>query len=165
MVIKQKPLLVIRSDIFNGFVPLTLRNFLYSGLTFFLVYWLLKSMSVFVLIPLKISWFVLASILFAIFPLAYSMIIAINTKYIFYHDRIESEFKFFNVKKMSAPYLQIANISSDITFWDRMCNAGDITLYTTDDTAPNFNLMFIKNPQKIEAAIYAMINKNKSQKR
>jgi len=105
-----------------------------------------------IIYPLIIALFVIL-----IISLLIKIVILSSTKYYFFNNHITSEFKLIIIKRHSVPYHQIVNIRTDISLWDRFCKAGDIVLHTAEDKDPDLVLNYIKDPEKIERAIYNMI--------
>ncbi len=159
----EKPLLTLKPNATNAAVPEVLKSFLYSlGIVVLLfgISSLLKRFDIIVLSTSKVIMLLIPILLVvAAIPLAIKLVILYNTNYHFFRGHLVSEFKFFRMKRHSLPYKQIVNIVIDISFWDRLCKAGDIVISTAEDKRPELTLRYIKDPMKVESAIYAMINK------
>lgn len=161
----EKPLLVLKPSIINAIIPV---SFKYLFRSFFFTLALYST-----LILIKIFGFIEISarqlfrrslaVLFIIWivSLLIKMILLNSTKYYFFNSHILSEFKLIIIKRHSAPYSQIVEIKTNISLWDRLCKAGDIVLHTAEDKNPNLVLSYIKNPQKIEEAIYNLVYSKK----
>ena len=165
---EEQPILTIQPSIVNALFLDFLKNFfkslIFGSIVFFLFY-VLNYLKIYVFSIVSLSLILFFSIiLFSILPLSWRIVILYNTNYLFFKDRVVHEFKFFNLKKESLTYDKITEINSDITLWDRLCNAGDIVLHAEGDDTPDIKLLFVKDPKKIESMIYDLINKNKVKK-
>ncbi|MBT3720210.1 PH domain-containing protein [archaeon] len=163
----NKPLLSLKPSFFNALIPMFVKNLIYSGIITVVLYGLsfvLEFLNILNPISNKIFLAIVILVALAVLPLIISVIILANSNYYFYKTHVESEFEFFIIKKHSTPYNQITNISTDISIWDRICRAGDITLYTAEDNVKNLTLKYIENPQKIEQEIYSIMKSNSNQK-
>lgn len=152
--------MVLEPDVKNALIPIFLKNIIltsvFVGVIYSIVYLILKF--------LKLSigqyrvYFIIFFVVVIFVPLSIRIITLKNTTYYFYKTHVVSEFKFFKIKKSSVPYKQIARITSNISFWDRLCNAGDITLHTAEDRVMDLTLKYINDPQKIESFIFQILN-------
>jgi len=152
----DKPLFTLKPNVINALFPLVMKNLLY-----FSIVSIIFSLSRNLFSPISYIndnkfWIFFALALIFLIPLLIKIIILYNIKYYFYKTHVVYEFEFIYIKKLSLPYHQIANISTKISLWDRLCNAGDIILYTPEDVGPNLVLQFIKEPHKIEKMIYQL---------
>jgi len=158
----ERKVLLFRPNLINALVPEFFKNLLYSTImsgSFFVLYYIFKFLGR-IDYPVKsvISWLLLVVVVFSIFPLVTKLIILKNTYYHFYHDHLISEFRFFSVKRHSVPYNQIVNIVINVSFWDRFCRAGTIRIHTAEQKH-NLTLKYIKDPEKIERALYNLMGK------
>ena len=160
----ERPLLVLKPNLLNSIVPTFSKNLFYSSMIMLILYGLLtllEKLNIFELGVNKIFWGIILILLFSTLLFLIKVVILHYTTYSFFRIHVTREFKLFSVKKHSVPYTQITNISIDISIWDRMCKAGDITLNTAEDIAPNLILHYVKDPEKIENGIYKIISNNK----
>jgi uncharacterized membrane protein YdbT with pleckstrin-like domain len=159
-----KPLFVLKPNITNALFPLFIRNFIYSILfcgVLFAVYTLLTWLKILSInLEWTIAFFIILAFLISLIPLTSKIVILLCTKYIFYEESLIHQFKFINIKKDSVIYSRITNINLDITLWDRVCKAGDLTIHTADDTMPDIVLKYIKNPEEVEHKIYSLIKRS-----
>lgn len=146
----EKALLNLKPNLVNALIPVVLRNLLWA---------LVVSFVLFIFLSLKI----VIIVLFVIFlvPLAIQIILLSSTTYHFFKTRVVSEFKFVMIKRTSVHYNNIVRIATNISIWDRMCKAGDITLHTAEDRTPDLVLKFIDKPRKVENIINGLIRKYK----
>lgn len=162
----EEELLVLKPSIFNAIVPVFFKNLWYASILggiAFLLYWLTNTFGTFDY-PLNqaITLLITFLIIFPTIPSILKVIILYNTKYIFYTKHIVSEFELMRVKRHSTPYHHIVNVTSKVSIWDRFCNAGDVTMHTAEDRLPDLTLFYIKNPNKVEAKVYEMVNRQKT---
>lgn len=162
---EEKPILVIKPSLINALFLNFLKNFFESSIVGALIFFLFYVLNYFKIYTTSISILsaiiFVAIIFFSITPLTWRIIILHNTTYYFYEDRIKSEFKFFKIDEKTIPYTKINELTSDISFWDRLCKAGDITVHTEGDDNPNLFLAYINDPKKIENFIHLKMNKTK----
>ena len=48
------------------------------------------------------------------------------------------------------------NLTMNVTIWDRICKAGDLTIHTAEDKEPDMVLRYVKHPEKLETMINNM---------
>ena len=167
----EKPLLALRPNMLNAVLPLFAKNLAVSAIAGFVLYgvlFTLKSFSALKYEDRTIITAVLAlSALFLIVPLAVKLVVLFNTKYSFFRTYLTSEFEFLSLQRSSVPYNKIARMGVKISVWDRLCSSGSIILTTTHEQAAPLILRYVKNPRKIENAIYHLLTAEKahSQKR
>lgn len=162
----EKELLILKPNIVNALLPLFIRNLFYSfvivlllyGVSFILRFFNIISYSVAVIV----SWLFVLLIVLAAVPLLYQIIVLANTRYYFFKTHVISEIEMIYIERHSVNYSQITNIATKISLWDRLSNAGDITLHTGQEQTPSLILSYIKDPHRIEKAIYHLIHKNKN---
>lgn len=161
----ENPILILKPSVINALVPVFLKKLFYFILILgFLLggAWLLRYFDVIdpstedALIGLGIL-----SLLFFLLPILFQFVFLYNTQYVFYETHVVSEFELMIVKRHTTPYHQIVNITSDVSIWDRLCNAGDLTMHTAEDRLPDLTLKFIKNPNEVEKKIYTLMQKQK----
>ena len=159
----EKPLLILKPSLVNAILPTFLRNLFYAFILVLILFGIAIVLETFNIVdyPNKVLWLLGLLLVISIGSVLVKIINLFNTSYYFFKTHVSREFEFFTVKKQSAPYSQIVNISVDISIWDRVCNAGDITLHTAEDVAPDLILHFIKEPEKIERGIYNLIHRVK----
>ncbi|MFC1723259.1 PH domain-containing protein [Nanoarchaeota archaeon] len=157
--------LVLKPNLTNALLPMLAGNAIYSALVG-LVVWLalmgVRSMGVIswtkiIILLITIVVFVVG----ALVPLIWKFVSMQNTTYYFYDSYLETRFEFVWKRTMSVPYDKIVNITLEISFWDRLCGAGDIKIHTAEDMAPDVRLRYIKNPEKIEKGLHEMMRKQK----
>jgi len=159
----EKPLAILKPSLINALAAIFIRNIFYSFIIILVLYGVSILLETFnILDPInKVFWVIIILLLVLIVPLLIQTVILHNTLYYFFRTHVSRELKFFVVKKHSVPYSQIVNITIDISIWDRICKAGDITLHTAEDKTPDLVLHYIKEPEKIEKHIYAMMHRIK----
>lgn len=162
----ENPVMTLKPSIINALLPTYMKWFFYCLLVafgFFIVYIILKAANV---VPYSFGFAVLFLLLMAsgiaLIPLAIRILSLANTNYYFYDTHVVSEFKFFKIKRYSVPYHQIAQVTMDMSFWDRFCKAGDIVLHTAEQKAPNLVLYYVKNPHELEHRLYSLVHKHKT---
>lgn len=155
-------MLTLKPSIINALFPIFLRNLFFSFITILILFGILQVLVFFNVIILTASeiliWSVALLILFAIAPLAVRIFILYNTRYYFLKTHVISEFKFIVIKKYSVSYERVSNVTVDISVWDRITRAGDITLHTAEDVKQDLVLRYIKNPREMEKTVYNMID-------
>lgn len=157
-----------KPDIINALLPAFIKSLLLSmviSFAIFVVSYLFNSLG----LGLSILQLGLASIivpfLFVLFiPFIIELVIITNTKYYFFETRILKEFKFFVIKKQSVLYKHVLNITVTVNLWDRICNAGRITMHTAEDNVPDLTLKYLKPVDEIEKQIYSLIDRDKKEK-
>jgi len=158
----DEPLFTLTPKIMNAFFPLFMKYFLISALFCAILFGITRLLEFFDIFFLPISWsitfFVILAIILALIPLGSKIFKLAFTKYVFYETSVIKEFRFIIISKKSVIYTRITNVSLNITIWDRLCSAGDITLHTDDDE-PDVVLQYIKNPEEIEHKIYNLIHR------
>ena len=122
----------------------------------YVLYTLMNSIQV-ILIQLNKTHFLIAYAALSLLPSFFVSLKLHFTTYYFHDDHVISEIKFLSIKRHSLPYSKITNITSNISIWDRICNAGDLVLYTAEDKAPDLKLKHIADPEKIEKHIFSLI--------
>ena len=161
----EKPLLTLKPNIPNAVIPTLIKDLVYSFIFTAIIFVLIMAAKTFnfVTYPTKtiIFWLIIVLLFFTAAPLAFRLIKLHNTYYYFFRTHVMSEFKFIKVKRDSIPYPQIVSITTNISLWDRFCQAGDVILRTAEDKAPDLVLYYIKKPKKIEADLYKMIFKKR----
>ena len=154
----EKPELTIKPNILNALLLVFLKYLLKLGLISFILFLLLLLIRTigFFQIPVStlIVWFVGLVLLFTLLLLSYRIFILSFTTYYFYRTHLTSEFKFLVKKKFSVSYTQITNVTTDVSVWDRICNAGDIIVHTAENQSSDLTLYYIKDPDKIEHLLY-----------
>ena len=106
-----------------------------------------------------ITYLIPGTIILALLPTFIRAFLNTRRTYYFYDTHVVSEFDFFIKDRVSCPYHQITNIDINISFWDRLTDAGDIILHTAEDNADDIVIRYIRNPQKIEEHIYNLMQK------
>lgn len=158
----EKPLMAMKPSIINALLPIFIRNLFFSFIIILVLYAVSQTLITFGVITVAAVdvtiWLVGLLFLFAIAPLVIRIIVLYNTVYYFFKTHAISEFEFIIIKKYSLPYDKISNITVNISIWDRLCRAGDITLHTAEDVTPDLVLKYIKNPRKMEGRVYRMID-------
>ncbi len=154
----EKPEFTIKPNIINALLLVFLKYIIKLGLISIVLFFFLliiKSMGFFeISIGTLIFWLASIVFLFTILLLSYKIFILSFTTYYFYKTHLTSEFKFLVKKKFSVSYTRITNITTDVSVWDRICNAGDVIVHTAENKAPDLTLYYIKNPDKIEHLLY-----------
>jgi len=154
----KKRTLILKPSVVNGLVPITFRYFLYAvvvSVVLFLVENILKNFN---LIEISFKWWtVLIGLVILVLPSGSKLIKLRRTTYSFYTSHVESEFRFLTIKKHSVPYSQIVDMTLEISLWDRLTKAGNITLHTAEEKTPSLVLYYIRKPEQIEKIIYRMI--------
>ncbi len=163
----EKPLLVLRPHVFNAILPMLMKNLIYSviinmglfGILYIAEYVGYKTGILQYGVLVFYLMIAISTIIMALIPLACRIIILLNTTYIFYKGHLIKEFELIVIRTSSVPYNQIVDISINISLWDRICRAGDMTIHTAEDRAPDLKLMYIKNPEKIQHLIYGIVSR------
>ena len=153
---------VLRPSIANALIPLLLKSAFIGFFISLIFYLLLSLLRNFIPVFDDLKVFFLTSSLFLIIlilPVFARLIRLANTTYSFRKDHLVCETKFFFVTRHSVPYSQITNIRSNISVWDRFCNAGDIFIHTSD-SQQDLVLYYLKNPHKVESMIYHLLSKS-----
>ncbi len=157
-----KPILVLKPSIWNGLFPLWAKNLFYAlpitialGVIMFVLrfFAILEESLTFLSVSL-----IFLLLIISLTPLLFKILILYNTTYYFYHSHVTSEVELLNIRQHSVSYDQITDVSMHISLWDRLCNAGDITLHTGKEAEHPLVLHYIKNPKKIEHLLYKIIH-------
>ncbi len=153
-----KRVLILKPSIVNGLLPITFRYFLYAvvvSMVLFLIDYILRNFN---LIEFSSRWWIiLIGAVILVLPSAAKLIKLHYTTYYFYASHVESEFRFMTIKKHAVPYSQIVDVSVEISLWDRLTRAGNITLHTAEEKAPSLVLYYLRKPEQIEKIIHKMI--------
>jgi hypothetical protein len=163
----ERPIAILKPSIVNALVPIFIKNLVVLSALLFAAYAILQFLdhpiyTTWTILEYQIhtAWLILVSILvIAILPLTVNILILHFTKYYFFRDRAISEFKFVIIKTHAVIYNRIADVKVKISLWDRLCKAGDVTLHTAENDVPDLTLKYIKNPRKVEQAVFNLINK------
>lgn len=150
----------IKPSAINSLIPELLKNLFRSFIyvtPLFIANHLLKNYNLYPAINLK--YFYILFVTFALIPTLIKAFVLKFTTYYFFDDHITSEFKFITIKRHSVPYNKITNISTDISIWDRITNAGDVILHTAEDSRSDLTLKYINNINELEKEIYKLIKK------
>lgn len=162
-----KSITVLKPSVVNALIPLFLRNLFYFLIIALILYGVYFTLRPIIALDFStrqiINWLLILSVLVVFAPLLIQIVILLNTRYHFYDTYLKSEFKLVIIKSKSAPYSQIVNITTYLSIWDRLTKAGDITLHTAENKAPDIVLRYIKDPGKIERALYRLISKHRRQ--
>ncbi len=162
----DKPLYTFKPNLMNSLFPEFLKQLLFSLFIVGGLYGLLRlltSLNIYTL-PKQNLWLFILGTIMVLSSLFFKIITLINTSYFFYHNHVTREFKFLIVRKHSIPYNQITNLTLDVSVWDRICKAGDLTLHTAEDKEPNLILKYVNNPEKVENLIHGIIEKKPKSK-
>ena len=120
---EEKPLLILRPHMFNAVFPMFIRNLIYSLIIVMGLSGLLYIAQAAGAVPIYVvfgSWysyllFFAVVIFLSAAPLAWKMVILLNTQYYFYKNHIVKEFEFFIVRRQSVSYNQIVDMTIDIS--------------------------------------------------
>jgi membrane protein YdbS with pleckstrin-like domain len=152
----------VHPNLFHALFPEWIKRFFIAVMAVIPVYLLIRYLDMAGMYQ-TVHWrVVLVLVLFCLlFPGAKIKIKAIllhRTKYKFYDTHVVIERRIVHAKRHSVPYGQIVKITNDLTPWDRILNAADIILHTSDDRQ-EFVLKSIKDPDLIEEKIYRLLKK------
>lgn len=163
---KEKPLLILKPSIINALVPSIAKTLFYILVLSIVLYgffWVIEEFNVLNKDLFGIYlWLIFGLTILLSIPIVIKLIILNNSQYFFYKTHVVSEFELFFVRRHSTPYHQIVNITSQVSLWDRLCKAGDVTLHTAEDRLPDLVLHYIQEPNKIESTLYEMIHQYKT---
>lgn len=151
--------LTLKPSILNALLPTFARNCCYAGIVGAFL-WILTfvptGLGLLEYNPVQgIIAFIFFVIVFSLLPMSLRLLTLWCTTYTFEKTHVTKEFRFIVVSKQTVPYHQINRVSVDISFWDRLCSAGDIALHTADEDKPDLVLHYIPEPQKIEKLLYS----------
>jgi len=162
----NKPLLVLKSSLLNALLPMLIKILSFSLIPVIILFGVAMLLKAFNVINYSTKYIIviLIILLFAIslIPMIIRSIILKNTSYYFFTNHVLSEFKFIKIHRVSVPYNQIANMTTSMSLWDRMCKTGNIIIHTSDESAPNLVLYYMRKPAKIEDKIYDTMNRIKN---
>jgi hypothetical protein len=145
----------------NSLIPELIKNMLYAFIyiaPIFLGDFFIKRFNLYP--EINQSYFYLAFIIISLIPTLLKAFTLGFTTYYFLEDHVYSEFKFIAINRHSLPYNKITNITTNISIWDRMTNAGDVILHTAEDKHSDLTLKYINNPDELEKFIYQMLKIN-----
>src|SRR3989338_3822692 len=161
----DKPLLTVRPSIVNALLPTVIKNLglgILIALVAFAILSMLGAVCIFeISATTEISILAGIVVILGIVPVALKIVKLMHTRYYFFETHLITEYKLVKITKISAPYERIKDITMKMGLWDRMCNAGQIIISTTDDSNPNIYLFHVKDPEKIERGIYRLIKSKK----
>jgi len=159
----EKPLLILKPSLTSAIVPIFAKSFLKLlpvGIILLIVAYALQFLSIieasFQSLTMVVS---LIFLIVVVFPMKFKLMMLGFTKYYFYKTHVISIFKFIKIKRNSLPYTQITNIKIHISFWDRICRTGKISLSTAERGVPGMILTYIKKPYEIEKMLHSSIHK------
>ena len=159
----EKPLFVTKPHIINGLFPIFLKNLTYSVVFSLILYAVSFILRYFNLINYSnaviISFLIGLAIVIALVPLFIKIINLGTTTYYFFKNHLVSESGLFGKAKHSVPYSQITDLAIDVSLWDKLCNAGDLTLHTANDQNPDLVLYYLKDIDTIENILNKAIHK------
>ncbi len=98
-----------------------------------------------------------------ILPSTFFIVRLANTKYYIMNDRIMSEFEFMIVRKQSVFFDKIVDVQSKASMWARAFGGATLQMNTAEDISHPLIMKHIKEADKIEAMIFHIISKHKSQ--
>ena len=162
----EKPLYAMKPSIINAVVPNAARNILISAII------ALPGASLWFLVRKSLPWtfgqaFALVFIAFAVvlnLKELWNAVCIWNTTYYFYRNHLVHEFELFKEERISILYEKINNVKSNLSLWDRMCNAGDLEIFLKDSHPPVFTLLYVKYPAEIESKLHQLIRQRGSGK-
>lgn len=135
--------LIIKSNLFNAlflkFLKHVFLNFLFF-LPLFLIYLAIEY--VFNIEYRNTAIFLLLGItlLYSLYKISYDLFQILITKYIFTAHTIERRHGLFTKKSHSLHYSQITDVELTMTFWDILCNVGNVIIHTANDSQIGKNL-------------------------
>ena len=149
----------VRPSVLNALVPELFGKVVVPGLLVSLVIlalgWMLPSTGDFTLLVsignLLSGWSVHLVVWgLLLLPFAWTLIVLARTVYRFGPGSVTREFSLFVVRRTTIPYNKIVHVKMRMSIWDRISGAGNITLHTAENNAPDLTLRFIPSPQKME---------------
>ncbi len=157
----QKPIYVLQPDHINSLIPEFVKSFIKSIILTLIIFSIVTVANVLEIADWRISrgQYFLIVLLLTIIPNIFVFFSLWITQYIFYKDHVVVEQRFIFVRRKSAPYNKITNISTEVSIWDRLCEAGDLTLHTAEDTSPDIKLRYVENPEEVEEMIYRLMKR------
>ncbi|MBL7051763.1 MAG: PH domain-containing protein [Nanoarchaeota archaeon] len=164
---EEKLLFELDPNAINALLPTILKNLFYLILILIPIIIIIFLINLFFPIELTYLLIIASIMILAIFIIP--IIIEIKTilkiyatSYKFYKTHIVVVKKIFGIKTNTVPYSKITNINTEISFWDRIVNCGDIILYTAEQSEEgNIKLLYIKDPVKMEKKIHNLILSHK----
>ena len=151
--------IVIKSNIFNALFLEFLKQFFLNLLTFLPLFGIyLLAEYIFDLEYQNIAIFSLLALtlLYSFYKISAHLMKIWMTKYIFTAHHLEERYGWFTIKSHSLNYSQITDIELTMTFWDNLCNVGNLIIHTANDThvdkktKASMVLKDIKNPTKLK---------------
>lgn len=153
------PPLVIRSSIFNAFLPILLKN-TYRILPWLIVFSLILSLINFFLMQYTVD--ILLIIIFGFYALILfiltcdDFVLIYFTRFYFYSHYLEVRFNFFSQKTKTIYYNNISDVRVSANWWDYITNVGDITLirkWQEDQKETKVVIRNVKKPNDLRDAI------------
>lgn len=159
--------LIIKSNTFNALFLEFLKQ-LFLNLIFFLPLFLVYLVFEYVLDldfrNTAILSLIGITLLYSLYKISYELFIIKITKYIFTPYTIEKRSGLFTTTSHSLNYSQITDIELNMTFWDKLCNVGDLIIHTANDSViskkikASMVLRDIKNPLKLKQEMLLKVN-------
>ena len=159
--------LIIKSNTFNALFLEFLKQ-LFVNLIFFLPLFLIYLVFEYVLNLNFRNTAVLSligiTLLYSLYKISYELFIIKITKYIFTPYTIEKRSGLFSTTSHSLSYSQITDIELNMSFWDKLCNVGDLVIHTANDSVINKKvkasmiLRDIKNPTQLKQEMLLKVN-------
>ena len=107
-------------------------------------------------------WWIVASIILIIpiFVVIYRIIAVQYDKIIFYKDKIVIQKGLLNTTKKTIAFTGVFAVSYDQTFWQRICNYGDVKVDVVG--AHNIDTTYIKDPKQLVSYLRRKIVKKEN---
>ena len=162
--------LILTSNIFNAFAPEFLKHLFINFLFFlplFFTYLLLEYLFKLEFRAIALFSLIGLTILYSIIKISRRLFDTLNTKYIFTAYTIEKHWGYFSHSSHSLNYSQITDVELTMTFWDKLCNVGDLIIHTANDSHTGDNLRAslilhdIKNPKKLKQEMLQRVSQIK----
>ena len=163
----QQLIFILTPNLINALFPIFLKNFLVGLIFAIILFFLNLAFNVLAVINLgsSILTFFIIAIILGLLPLTFTLVRLKFTKYYFYNNRVNKEFRLIIIRRNIVIFNKITNINLHISIWDRLCNAGDLVLNTADDDQEDLVLEFISDPETVEQKIYSIIEINQLSKK
>lgn len=163
---QRNPIMKLKPSLTNALLPLFLKNLILFTIIIFGINFITNTINTLLQtnIPTyRLGETILIILTLTILSISIKIISLRCTTYYFYETHAEKQFKLFIIKKRSAVYSRITNVTLKMNIWDRLTKAGTIILHTGDDETPDIKIKYLKKPRKIENTIYTLIHKKNHQ--
>lgn len=160
--------IIVKSNLFNALFLEFIKQFILNLVFFlplFIIYLLLEYVFKIEFRNIAILSLIGITVLFSFYRISSGLINILLTKYIFTPYTVEKRHGLFTTTSHSLSYSQITDIELNMSFWDKICNVGNLIIHTANDShsenkkiKASMILKDIKNPLKLKHELMLKVN-------